>query len=99
MFRIQDRTLPRKWICFLAVLASTLTVALARDGSIPTAGCAYLAGSEDQIDVSQHVVDAVRVMFDAARVHHHCCLRASIQSSGFDDLVCRYTADLRGDVR
>ena len=55
-----------KLVRFLTVLASTLTVALTRDRSVTTAGCTYLAGSQNQIDVRQHVVDAVSVMLNAA---------------------------------
>src|SRR5690348_6884167 len=99
MFRVGDRTLPGKLILFLAVLASTLTVALTGDCSVTTAGRADLAGREDEIDVREHVVDAVRVMFDAASVHQHGCFGAAVQSSSFDDLVCGHTADLRDDVR
>src|SRR5689334_14131003 len=98
MFRVGDRTLPGKLIRFLAVLASTLTVALAGDRSVTTSGRADLAGGEDKIDVREHVVDAVRVMFDAASVHYHRCLRAAVKSRSFDNFGCGHTADLRRDV-
>src|SRR6185369_18022405 len=98
MFGVQDRTLSGKLISLLTVFASTLSVTLARDRSITATRRAYLAGSQDQIDVSQHIVDAVRVMLDAASVHHHRCFRAAVKACSFDNLVCGHTADLRGDV-
>src|SRR5215213_365321 len=99
MFRIRDQTLSGKLVRFLTVLASTLAVALARDRSVATTRRTNLARSEYEIDVRQHVIDAVRVMFDAARVHHHPGLRSSIEPSRINDLLCGHTADLRSDIR
>src|SRR5215207_7134470 len=99
MFGIRDRTLSGKLIRFLTMLASALTVALAGDRSVATTGCADLARCQYKIDVSQHVVDAVGVMFDAASVHHHAGLCAPVQPSSVHDLLCRHTADLRRNVR
>src|SRR5262245_35329930 len=99
MFRVRDQTLSGKLVRFLTVLASALTVALACDCPVTTTRRPDLAGSEHEIDVRQHVVDAVSVMFDTASMHHHRGLRSSIESGCFDDLFCRHTADLRSDVR
>src|SRR5690349_13747123 len=98
MFRVQDRPLSRKLIRLLTVFASTLTIALAGDRSVTTTWRADLSGGQDEIDISEHVVDAVRVMLDAARVHHHRGFRAAIESSRLDDFVCGHTANLRGKV-
>src|SRR5436190_3043764 len=86
MFGIGNRTLTRKLIGFLSVLAPTLAVALAGDGAVAATRRADFSRCQHQIYVSQDIVDAVGVMFDAASMHHHRGLGAAIHARGLYDL-------------
>src|SRR5215204_6222886 len=99
MFRIQDRTLAGKLIRFLTMLASALAVTLAGDRAVTAAGRAYVACSQNQVDVGEDVIDTVRVMFNAASMHQYGCFRAAVESSSVDDFLCGHTAELCGDIR
>ena len=79
MFRIRNRTLSGKLIGLLSVLASALPVALAGDRSVTTTRRADFSRRQHEIDIRQHVVDAVGVMLNAARVHDHGSLRPPVE--------------------
>jgi len=55
----------------VAVLASSLPVALARDGGHATAGFAELARGEPEVDGGEHVVDAFGLLLNPPGVQHH----------------------------
>ena len=76
------------------MFTTTLPVALSGDRAVATSGCAYLPSGQDEIDVREHVVDAVRVVFDATSMHNHACTCATINERGLDDLLCGHACNL-----
>ena len=81
------------------MLASALPVALSSDGSIATAGRADLSRRQNQIDIREDIVDAVGVVLDAARMHHHARFCAAVHSRCLYDLFRRDSADLGRHIR
>src|SRR5690349_21978234 len=75
------------------MLATALTVPLSGYGAVAPAWRADLSAREYEVDIGEHIVNAVRVMFDATCVHHHRGLRAAIKSRSLDYLVSRNSAD------
>ena len=63
--------MPGQLIAFLPVLAAALPVALAGDHHAAGAFAAEVAGREEQVEHREAVLDAFRVMLDAARVDAH----------------------------
>src|SRR5262252_7292609 len=99
MFGIHNRALTGKLIRLLPVLASALAVTLAGDGSVAAAGRADFSGCQNQIDISENIINTVRVMFDAARVHHHGSPGATVELRGLHNLVGRNATQPGRDLR
>src|SRR5579875_1898405 len=68
VLRFGDVASAGQLIALLAMFASALAVALAGDGGVATAWPTDAARSKDHVDGAQHVLDAVCVMLDTARV-------------------------------
>ena len=79
--------MPGKLIALLAVLAAALAVALAGDHHAAGALAAEVAGGEEQVDHREAVLDALRVVLDAARVEPHRAVGAADPVRGFLDVV------------
>ena len=71
MFGVVDVAPAGELVATLAVLATALTVALAGDGAVAAAGPADAARRQYKIDVTENILDALRVMLDAASVEQH----------------------------
>ena len=99
MFGIQHRALARKLIRLLSVLAPALPIPLPGDRPVAAAWCADLSTRKDKVDVGEHVVNAVRVMLDATRMHDHSSSGAPVQSSGLDNLFGGHSSNLGGNLR
>src|SRR5215216_889939 len=99
MLGIRDGTFTGKLVRLLSMLAPTLTIALSGDGAVAPAWGADISGRQHEVDVGEDVVNAVRVMFDAACVHDHRGFSTAIKSSSFDYPFSRNSADLRSDGR
>src|SRR5262249_57772212 len=69
MLRISDIARAGQLIAFLAVLASALSVALARDGRIAAAQPPNASRCQHDVDRPQHVLHPMTVVLDAAGVH------------------------------
>src|SRR5688572_6072859 len=65
---VLDVPVARKLIALVPVLASALSVPLARDGGVTAVRLADATGRQHEIDAGQHVLDALALMFNAARV-------------------------------
>ena len=68
MLRVGQIAPAGKLVTLLAMLASALTIGLAGNRGISAAFAANAAGGEHDVDRAEHVLDAVALMFDAARV-------------------------------
>src|SRR6185503_3015866 len=99
MLGICDRTLTWQLICLLTVLASSLSIPLTGDGSVTATRLADTSGCEDQIDVRQDIVHAVRMMFNATRMQNYRRLCSPVKLRSLDDLTCRHAGDLGCDLR
>ena len=62
---------PGSWLQRCPCSRAALPVALPGDGGVAAAGLADLAGREHEVDAGEHVVDALGVVLDAARVQQH----------------------------
>src|ERR1041384_578857 len=67
--RIVDLASSGKLIAFLAMLATTLTVALAGNHRATAAFSPDLSRSQRQVDERQHVLNALRLMLETPRIH------------------------------
>ena len=68
---IGDRALAGELVALLAVLAAALAVALAGDHDAARALAADVAGGQAQVDHGEAVLDALRLVLDAAGVQRH----------------------------
>ena len=94
MLGIVDGACTRQLLGLLPVLTSALPVALARDRSVTAARIAYLARRENNIYVREDVIDAIRMMLDAAGVHDHARLGPTVKQAGLYDLFRRNAGEL-----
>jgi hypothetical protein len=83
----------------LTVLAPALPVALPGDGAVAATRRANLTGGEHEVDVGEDVVDPIGVVLDAARVHDHAGLRASVNERGLHDAFGGHARYLGCDLR
>ena len=81
------------------MLATALPVALASDRAVATSGRANASRGQYKIDIRKHVIYAVRVMLDAARVQYHRGLGLTVESRSSQNLFCRNAGDLCGNLR
>src|SRR5215470_1128097 len=91
---VVDAAIPRQLIGLLAVLASTLAVALARHAAVPTERTTDCTQCESDVDVRKRVVDTLRLLLRPTRSQNHGMRRASQQPRCFDDGCLRHTGDL-----
>src|SRR4030095_3250407 len=82
MLGIRDRTLTWKLVRLLSVFASALSISLAGDGAVATSWRADTSGRKHEVDIRQHVVDAVRVVLNSPGVKHHRRLRVAVEACG-----------------
>ena len=75
MFGIFDVAVAGKLVALVSVLASALSVALAGDGGVAAIRLADAARGEHEIDAGQHVLDALALVLNAARVQQKTGLR------------------------
>ncbi len=68
---VGDVTVAGQLVALVAVLATTLAVALPGDRRHPATGFAELAGGEPEVDRGEDVVDPFGVLLDPAGVQHH----------------------------
>ena len=71
-----------------------LPIALPCDCPVAATRRAYLSRSQHKVDIRQDVVDPVRVVLNAARMHDHSGFRAAIESRGLYDLLCGHACNL-----
>jgi hypothetical protein len=74
VLRIVDLAAARQLVALLAMLAPALAIALPRDSGIAAELPADTTGSEDEVDGSEDVLNAVGVMFQPAGVHEEAGL-------------------------
>ena len=75
------------------MLPSTLSIPLPGDGAVAAAGLADAARGEHEVDVSEHVLRALRVVLDAARVQQHGGFRRAPHFRRGDDAFRRDAGD------
>ena len=96
---VGDRALARELVALLAVLAAALAVALAGDHHAARALAADVAGGERQVDDGEDVLDALRLVLDAARVQRHRAVRLAEPARGLLDRLGRHAGHLRRPPR
>jgi len=92
--RVAEVPGPRELIALLSVLAAALAVALAGDGRVPAVPAPDPAGGEHQVDGAEHVLHAVAVVLDAARVHEIAGARRPPPFRGLADRLLGNAGDL-----
>ena len=68
MRQVFNVTIAGKLIALVSVLAPPLPVTLPRDRGVAAVRLADASRGQHQVDAGQHILDALALMFDAARV-------------------------------
>ena len=90
---------PGQLIALLPVLAAALAVALAGDHHAARALAADVAGGQAEVDHRQAVLDALRLMLDAARVQRHRAVGLAEPARRLLDRLGRHAGDLARRAR
>ncbi len=83
----------------MAVFAPALAIALPGNRSVSAALPAKATGRQDQVDEGEHVIDALGVLLDAARVQEEARLRHAPHARCGTDLLGRHPGNCSSPLR
>jgi hypothetical protein len=89
MFGVCNVARAGQLIAFLSVFASPLPVPLSGDRRVTAVRASDPPRREHEVDRAEHILHAVAVMFDAARMHQETCLRGAPPLGGLADRFFR----------
>ena len=97
--RVFNVTGSRQLIAALAVLSSSLSVALAGDRAVSGSGLSDTASGQHEVDIRQTVFNTFDLVFDAARMKQHGSFCRTPDFRSADDARSGNTGDGLRDLR
>src|SRR5262249_31143738 len=99
MLWVRDVARAGQLVALLSVFAPALAVALSGDGGVAAVLATYAPRSQHDVDCAEHVLHAVRMMLDAARVQQERSLGRAPQLRGLANGALADTCDFGGLAR